>query len=420
MADPVAGGPGAHPPARIRGPGQLAQQAAPAPATESRAPIGPNGSPARPIFVDPAHLDDVRIQALAGETAASRVVAELERSAAKAVVLAPPSVVDKQGVSVAPSGDIHDYLSLAPYWWPDPARADGRPYVLRDGQRNPEARIVGDREQLAQLISSVSTLGLAHHVLGGPGYAEHIARLVRRWFLDPATAMNPHLRYAQCIPGVTDGRSLGLIETALFPELLDGVLLAADTGDVDADDLRDLRAWMRTYLRWLVESPFGRREARSGMNHETWYAGQIAGIALFVDDLVLARRVLERARDVMIGQQIEPDGRQPRELARPLAWHYSSYNLTGFFNLATLGDRVGVDLWDHATRDGRSLRGAIDFLASHACGDDHWALSDLNGFRPEAIHRLLRRAAVAWDEPRYRELAHVLGGSNPRVELLVR
>ena len=50
------------------------------------------------------------------------------------------SVVQK--TRVAPSGDPHDYLSLAPYWWPDPKTADGLPYIRHagDGKVNPSAR----------------------------------------------------------------------------------------------------------------------------------------------------------------------------------------------------------------------------------------------------------------------------------------
>ena len=36
------------------------------------------------------------------------------------------------------SGDKHDYMSQARYFWPDPAKPDGLPYINRDGISNPE------------------------------------------------------------------------------------------------------------------------------------------------------------------------------------------------------------------------------------------------------------------------------------------
>jgi Alginate lyase len=62
-------------------------------------------------------------------------LAELERRAVALLELEPPTVVRKQ--TLPPSGDIHDYLSMAPYWWPNPDTPDGLPWVQRDGDVNP-------------------------------------------------------------------------------------------------------------------------------------------------------------------------------------------------------------------------------------------------------------------------------------------
>ena len=70
-----------------------------------------------------------------------------------------------------PSGDKHDYMSQAPYWWPDPAKADGRPYIRRDGQRNPEINRLTDHDNLGRLTSAVATLGLAYSAERGTEYA---------------------------------------------------------------------------------------------------------------------------------------------------------------------------------------------------------------------------------------------------------
>lgn len=47
------------------------------------------------------------------------------------------SVMDK--TLVAASGDKHDYYSFPPYWWPDPSKKDGLPYLRKDGETNPDA-----------------------------------------------------------------------------------------------------------------------------------------------------------------------------------------------------------------------------------------------------------------------------------------
>jgi hypothetical protein len=91
--------------------------------------------------------------------------------------------------------------------------------------------------------------------------------------------------------------------------------------------------------------------------------------------------------------------------------------LGAFFQLATIGDRVGVDLWRHRTADDRSLRAALDYLVPFAAGDRAWPHPQITPFRAGELHWLLRRAAVAWNEPRYRQLAARIGGGGPFLDL---
>lgn len=374
-------------------------------------------TPVRPSLLDPVHLARVRARLRAGEKALHAALAALEQDAQKALALKPPSVMDK--AVVPPSGDKHDYMSQAPYWWPDPSKPDGRPYVRRDGQRNPEIRRITDHDNLGRLTGAVATLGLAYYFTGREPYAAHAARLTRVWFLGPATRMNPHLRFGQGIPGINGGRGIGIIETRGLPELLDGLALVEGSPAWTTADEVGLQTWMRAYLAWLIESPHGKAESANGNNHETYYDVQVTSLAIYTGQMETARRTLKTSRE-RIGRQIEPDGRQPRELERTRSFDYSVMNLNGFFALATLGERVGVDLWTYRTPDGRSLRQALDFLVPFAAGQRTWTYEQVTGFRPGAIDGLLRRAAAAWNEPKYQTIAASLGGSSARFDLTVR
>lgn len=369
------------------------------------------------LLLDRAHLSDVIERARRGDAALKEPLAALEEDARKALAFGPVSVMDK-GVT-PPGGDKHDYMSQAPYWWPDPSKPGGRPYIRRDGERNPEISRITDHANFDRLMAAVSTLGLAYRLTGREEYATHAARLLRVWFLDPETRMNPHLAYGQGIPGINEGRGIGIIETRALVDMLDGVLSIAASGAWKTRDENSLHAWMTAYLRWLTESSHGKDEAKNGNNHETWYDVQVAGLALFTGQEGLARRTLEGAR-TRIARQIEPDGRQPRELERTRSWDYSIFNLRAFFDLATLGEHVGVDLWRYQTPDGRSLRKALDYLVPSASGDRRWTDAQITPFRPGELSPLLRRAAVVWKEPKYRELAQKAGGGSSRLDVTVR
>jgi len=374
-------------------------------------------APGRKLLVaDIAHLADVRTRLDADPSLKSAREA-LEDDAKKALALKPMSVMDK-GIT-PPSGDKHDYMSQAPYWWPDPARPDGRPYIRRDGQRNPEINKITDRDNLGRVCNSVWTLGLAYYLTGRDEYGAQAARLARTWFLDPATRMNPHLNFGQGIPGINDGRGIGIIETRDLVPMLDGILLLGSSHWAAADDA-GLQTWMRAYLTWLVDSPHGKDEAKNGNNHETWYDVQVTGLALYTGRQDLAQRTLEGVRQ-RIARQIEPDGRQPRELERTRSWDYSEFNLRAFFDLAVMAARhANLDLWSYRTADGRSVRQGLDYMVSFAATNEKkWPHEQMGGVRPAVIHSLLRRAAVAWKEPKYRALAATVGGGSQRLDLLV-
>jgi hypothetical protein len=360
----------------------------------------------RVFLVDPAiAARSHRMAARADLSEARRAaIAELRTQAADAMRGGPWSVMDKEGVP--PSGDKHDYMSQGPYWWPDPSKPDGLPYIRRDGEVNPETRRFTDKEGFGKLAEAVPTLALAWWVTGEPAYAERAALLLRTWFVTPATRMNPNLRFGQAVPGRTEGRGAGLIDTRQIPELLDAVGLLGDAPAWTKADQAGMDAWARDYLRWLRESPVGREEAAAENNHGTYFATQVAALSLFTGDATAARDAVTAAVR-RLASQFEPDGRQPRELARTRPWHYSAFNLVAWGRLAELGARAGVPVWTTSLKPGAPppVRQAIDYLLPYATSARPWPHADLDPIRIETMAPALLAAADAYAEPRYRTLA---------------
>jgi hypothetical protein len=102
-----------------------------------------------------------------------------------------------------------------------------------------------------------------------------------------------------------------------------------------------------------------------------------------------------------IAIQIEPDGRQPLELARTNAFSYSIGNLDGLMQLAGRGQQVGVDLWNFRTADSRCIRAALDYLLPYAVGSKQWSYQQIGGFHGDALLHQLQRAETEYHDPKY-------------------
>ena len=69
------------------------------------------------LLLNRAYMNEVRARGAKGDTAITAAIAALKGDAKKALAIKPMSVMDK-GIT-PPTGDKHDYMSQAPYWWPD-------------------------------------------------------------------------------------------------------------------------------------------------------------------------------------------------------------------------------------------------------------------------------------------------------------
>lgn len=369
--------------------------------------------------VRPGALAEAKARLAGGDQSLQPALRYLVEQADDALQTSPPSVMEK--AKTPPSGDKHDYLSLAPYWWPDPASTNGLPYIRYDGKVNPESRkdaIDLNRNRL--MASTVETLALAYYFTGKEAYAEHAARCLRTWFLDPVTRMNPNLNYAQGVPGVNTGRGTGIIEGLNIAEAADAAeLLAGSSAWMPKDD-EALKAWLKTYLDWLLTSKNGLDEAGARNNHGTLYDVQAVRLALITGRTDVARQIAEAAKQKRIAVQIEPDGRQPLELERTAAFSYSHLNLGGLCMLATLGEHVGVDLWHYQLPDGRGLARALDFLMPYLVDPPKkWPYQQIKDFSRAEFAPLLRQAALAYNEGKYENiLAAFPQVSRQRLQLL--
>lgn len=340
----------------------------------------------KPLFTDEDQMLKVKRQL--GEP---RLRDDLKALADKALKNGPYTITDSG--PVVEGRTPNDYYSQAPYWWPNPEDPHG-PYIRRDGRFNPEI-FLGHKMGLRHMCQDVYILANAGHYLGDSAYSAHAANLLSHWFIDEASKMNPHLEFGQAIPGICDGRGIGIIDTMYFIHMLQGVTLLSMNGVYDRL-INGLKAWFEAYLKWMLTSPKGIDEKLNGNNHATWWTLQVASYAAFVSDDQAFDGAIDFYKNTLLPEQMSLDGSFPQEIARTRSYHYMMFNLHPCVLLCALASQRGLDLWHYQDDSGRGVIKALEFMMPYIEDPSAWPYGDIDPVNHErSCSTLLGAQALA-------------------------
>jgi len=311
---------------------------------------------------------------------------QLIKDAEKALKFGPVSVMEK--TNIPPSGDKHDYMSLAPYFWYDSTKPNGLPYMRKDGQTNPEVKDYKDKDYQPKLCEYVQTLALAYYFSGDEMYAAHATGLLKVWFLDAETKMNPNLNYAQAIKGKNDGRGAGLIDTRHYVKLIDGINLLKGSKSWKAEYQQGMKQWFAEFLNWMQTSKVGVDELNAKNNHGIWYDAQRLAMALFVDSTDMAKRIINSAA-TRLDYQMDDKGFFPAEMTRTISLHYTAFVMNAFLTVAQMAETTGYDFWKLTTPSGKSLQKAFTALKPYLTGEKNWDGEQIKDYDFEDSYMLL-------------------------------
>ncbi|KAJ7235728.1 alginate lyase-domain-containing protein [Mycena haematopus] len=291
----------------------------------------------------------------------------------------PWSVTNKP--VVAPSNDTHDYMSWAPYEWADCSNVKNTTglsladesklcnFVFRDGQVNPERFIIQDFESFFNLSDAVlyNSISAVLQNKSSSVYSQNVAKFVNAWFLEPATAMNPNLKFAQMNrgPGGQTGAYTGILDLRGFAKIASGILMlrATKNSDWTADLDSQMIAWCNEYIGWLDTAPTAQQAAHATNNHGTIFVNQYAALKLIVNDVPGAANWTHGYFAGDFQNQINSTGDQPQEAVRETPYHYRNFNIAGMVTnarLLTYADPTAKP-WN-ITAHGVTIQKTVDFL----------------------------------------------------------
>lgn len=285
-------------------------------------------------------------------------------------------VEDKEHIPA--SGDIHDYMSIARYAWPDAAKEDGLPYISRDGYTNPEYYKY-DREVLLKMVDRVKTFTLAWYFSGNKKYASAAVEQIRIWFLNKDTYMNPNMYYGQIVKGYSTLNATAVLDGVGFVDVLDALYLLENYHTWWwHHDLKRVKKWFGKFLDWIETSDQGIRESKAKDNTGTSYDLQRLAYNLYCDRTDKAQMILDGFVKNRINKQIDKLGVQVEEVKRTSSFGYSVSNVTVMMNFITIAYNHRLKLASEA--QSRFFK-AVDFLISYLDQSSKWPYQEISNLK---------------------------------------
>lgn len=363
------------------------------------------------LTYDCAQMREIRTEMDHGQSRYAPAFKALLEKADIALKHAPYSVTDKKLLPA--SGDKHDYYSFGPYWWPNPETKSTLPYIRKDGQINPSAKTDDtDSKRMVQFADDIRALSLAAFYTQDTRYATKARSQLKTWFIDKATRMNPNLNYAQAIPGIVEGRGIGIIDTRVLIDVADSIALLHHLGTLPDDELQAYQQWYKSYTTWLLTSSNGQQESNWYNNHGAWYDAQVTAFSLFVGNIPQAKQQIETFKYRHLAAQVNAKGEISAELERTRSFHYSNFALAAYAHMGRYGEITGNDVWNFEL-DGRKMESAFAFVSQQTGKPaSEWPYRDIR-FTPEEATGPMLAAARAYKSEDFRHSADLLVKDNP-------
>lgn len=263
-------------------------------------------------------------------------------------------------------GSIHDYYSNGSYWWPNPKTANNLPYIRKDGQLNPN-NFTKHKDLLLKLSIDSSVLYRAYHLTKERKYIEKLEKNLHTFFVNPNTKMNPSLNYSQAIPGICEGRSIGLIDTL---QLIDipVITLEMERNELfSKETIKGLKSWFSEYSNWLINSDFGKTESKEKNNHSITYFAELSSFSLLSSNREEIQNMIIDAFKNQLIYQMKDGGFFPLELKRTRPFGYSIFVVDNLATIALLASKKN-DLWDYSN----VLKKAIYTLLPYIKDKNSW------------------------------------------------
>jgi hypothetical protein len=270
----------------------------------------------------------------------------------------PWSVTDKPPGFGAPSGDPHDYYNVVNNLHP-PVLDDGSlgftlPYVK--GHRISASHLFAERSErydasrFAALSYNVTVLSLASFFTGQEVYGQYAVKMLKVWFWDPGTKMNPHLDFSavRMNHNQTEWRGENVADFKHVYFLLDAVRLLEEKHYLKPRQSKLFRQWMTKFLKWFESSEMAQWASTERDENAVWYDIIAASISYFLKRERKALQYFQLAES-RLRSHFDDSFEMPAASAVLLCEDAQMKLLYAWQVLARMSNTMGVDLWHKST-----------------------------------------------------------------------
>lgn len=277
--------------------------------------------------------------------------------AANARSVSPLSVTDKP--EALPGSAERSYVNAVPHWQ---SLAGHESALSRTGLLGSAGPLCGDvaqhydRARLQLMIDCVCALALDGQLNGNQASRDHAVRMLRAWFIDPATAMIPDGAYAR-LSAVDHSRNV--LDAAidfrdLYP-LLDAISLLQRCGCFSLAERQQIEEWFDAFLAWLAADSSTYLQQHSSSPACTWYHLLMLAIAAYLGRKNVAAQALDNLPG-LLAHQFRSDGSPVSCSPDSSLRHEHLFNLQAWTNLVVLSSTLGRDLLSFTDSNGIGLR----------------------------------------------------------------
>lgn len=256
-------------------------------------------------------------------------------------------------------------------------------FVKWDGHVRPDGKLWGpgseayDRTRAYEMMTNVTMYALAHFYSGDIRFSKKAVSLIRTWFLDKPTRMEPTMAFAHW--SRPSNHMVGVMQLKDLVYAFDALALIMRSKSWTENDTTRMRDWCSAYLDDLDRSSRTSTTTKNGSNnHGWWFVMQYASVAR------CAGRNLDEVADIIETNAVRlirdpsyhrEDGVMPKDMTKSRALHnhfFTSYALVLAWRALNNAGR-DVEKLTHA------LKCTVDFLNTAVVNHTAARRLDLDG-----------------------------------------